>query len=83
MYNVIIGMNMCGCVFIFGDDVFIGVNLMIFGLIKIGDWVWIGVNIVVLINVLFDSVVIGFLVKIYFSLLIFVKKKFVQEFVDV
>jgi len=65
MHNVTIGTNMGPGVPVIGDDVFIGVNSTVLGLIKIGDRVRIAANTAVTTNVPSDSIVIGSPAKIY------------------
>jgi serine O-acetyltransferase len=75
MHNVTIGSNMGGGAPIIGNDVFIGVNSVVLGRIRIGDRVHIGACTAVTTNVPADSVVIGSPAKIYPRLPILAKKK--------
>jgi serine O-acetyltransferase len=65
MHNVTIGTNMRGGAPVIGDDVFIGVNSVVLGPIKIGDRVRIAANTAVTTSVPADSVVVGSPAKIY------------------
>jgi serine O-acetyltransferase len=65
MHNVTIGTNMVEGAPTIGDDVFIGVNSVVLGPIKIGDRVRIGACTAVVTNVPADSIVVGSPARIY------------------
>jgi serine O-acetyltransferase len=73
MHNVTIGTNMGEGAPVIGDDVFIGVNSVVLGPVKIGDRVRVGACTAVLTNVPSDSIVIGSPAKIYPRLMPFSK----------
>jgi len=65
MHNVTIGTNMGDGAPVIGDDVFIGVNSVVLGPVKIGDRVRIGACTAVTMNVPSDSIVVGSPAKIF------------------
>lgn len=73
MHNVTIGTNMGDRSPIIGDDVFIGVNSVVLGPVRIGDRVSIAANTAVVTNVPSDSIVVGSPAKIYPRLMPFGK----------
>jgi len=65
MHNVTIGTNMGPGAPVIGDDVFIGVNSVVLGPIKIGDRVRIAAGSCVTTNVPSDSIAVGSPAKIF------------------
>lgn len=65
MHNVTIGTNMGDGAPVIGDDVFIGVNSVVLGPVRIGDRVRIGANTAVTTDVPSDSIAIGSPARIY------------------
>jgi serine O-acetyltransferase len=65
MHNVTIGTNMGSGAPVIGNDVFIGVNSVVLGRIRIGDRVHVAANTAVTTNVPADSIVIGSPARIF------------------